>query len=110
MGNNRGKFICYFLPLLLNTFIIFSQVHELTVQTGHSLGITDIAFSPDNKYLISSGDDNHIIVWDILSGKQVRILEGHTGPVNQICIHPTKDILASVSDDKTVCLWENKFG
>jgi WD40 repeat protein len=110
MGNNRGKLICYFLPLLLNTFIIFSQVQELTVQTGHSLGITDLAFSPDNKYLISSGADNHIIVWDILSGKQVRILEGHNGPVNQICIHPTKDILASVSDDKTVCLWEYKFG
>jgi WD40 repeat protein len=106
----RGKFICSLLTLLLNTIIISSQAHELTVQTGHSLAITDLAFSPDNKYLISSGDDNHVIVWDIISGKQVRILEGHTGPVNQICIHPTKDILASVSDDKTVCLWDYKNG
>ena len=101
-----------FLSLLLIFLFlpIQSQDHELSVQTGHSLTITDLVFSPDGRFLVSCGDDNHIVVWDVASGRQVRVLEGHTGPVSQVTMHPGGEFLASVSDDHTVCLWNYTSG
>ena len=45
--------------ILLSIQSVKSQ--ELSIQTGHSSGITDLVFSPDGKFLASSGEDSKII-------------------------------------------------
>jgi len=91
-------------------FRIFSQEHALSVQTGHSMTINDLSFSPDGRYLVSAGDDNILIIWDIISGKQVRIFEGHQAPVSQALFNATGDRMASVSGDQSVIIWDVRTG
>lgn len=47
---------------------------------GHMSKIQDIFFTHDGKTLISASDDKTVRVWDIASGKTVRILRGQIGP------------------------------
>ena len=39
--------------------------------SGHKDIVTDITFSPDNKYLASGSMDNSVIIWDLMTGNQV---------------------------------------
>ncbi len=101
----KSIYIILFLFLFQNLY-----AQKLSVQTGHSSTILDLEYSPDGKYLISSGTDNKIILWDLRSSKQMNMFSGHNGPVNSITFHPTKKIIASAGDDKTVRLWEYPSG
>ncbi|MCD6556251.1 MAG: caspase family protein [Bacteroidales bacterium] len=101
----KSIYIILFLFLFQNLY-----AQKLSVQTGHSSTILDLEYSPDGKYLVSSGMDNKIILWDLRSSKQMNMLSGHNGPVNSITFHPVKNIIASAGDDKTVRLWEYPSG
>ncbi len=41
---------------------------------GHSLGVLSVAFSSDDKYILSGSDDNNIKVWDRYAGKELLTL------------------------------------
>ena len=41
----------------------------LTLARGHSGRIHSVSFSPNNDYIVTAGDDNKIISWDVESGK-----------------------------------------
>jgi WD40 repeat protein len=96
--------------ILLFTLLpqVFAQ--KLSIQTGHSAGITDLLFSPDGKYLFSSGEDSKVILWDMVSSRQMNIFTGHIRRVNALALHPSKSLIASASDDKTVRIWEYPSG
>src|SRR5262249_41100918 len=46
---------------------------------GHEGFVYGVAFSPDGKFLVSSGMDRTIRLWEPGSGEQVRKLIGHRG-------------------------------
>ncbi|MEW6621516.1 MAG: hypothetical protein AB1422_19645, partial [bacterium] len=46
---------------------------------GHKAKINDIFFTNDGKYLVSASDDKTVRVWDIHTGKTVRIIRGQIG-------------------------------
>ncbi len=46
---------------------------------GHKALISDVAFTPDGRYLVSAGDDKVIRVWDLETGQTVRTLRGQIG-------------------------------
>ncbi len=100
----------------ISIIIIFSLcfhsilAQKLSIQTGHSSGITDLVFTPDGKFLASSGEDSKIILWDMASSKQMLVFSGHTKTVNDLAIHPSKNIIASAGDDNSVRLWEYPTG
>jgi WD40 repeat protein len=100
--------ILYIFILCLISSIAYAQ--ELSIQTGHSAGITDLAFTPDGKFLLSSGEDSKIILWDMISSRQMNIFSGHIKTVNSLDVHPTKKLIVSASDDKTVKIWEYPSG
>ncbi len=43
---------------------------------GHVSSINVLAFSPDGRLLASGADDNHIIIYDLLSFEQVQRIDG----------------------------------
>lgn len=94
--------------ILLLAPALYAQ--DLSIQTGHSDGITDLVFTPDGKYLVSSGEDSKVILWDMVSSRQMQIFTGHIRTVNSLAVHPSKNWLASASDDKTVKIWEYPSG
>jgi WD40 repeat protein len=54
---------------------------QLVLDTGgHLAKITDIAFTPDGRQLVSASDDKTVRVWDLQAGKTVRVIRGQIGP------------------------------
>ncbi|WP_309715946.1 WD40 repeat domain-containing protein [Armatimonas sp.] len=85
-------------------------------------GVNDIcdclALSPDGKLLAcglyshKSGDPlpSSIQLWDIETGRLIRVLKGHRGGLDSIAFSPDGERLASGSTDKTARVWQVKTG
>jgi WD40 repeat protein len=72
---------------------------------GEPIGV--LAFSPDGRVLVSSGDVR-VKLWDVSDARGVRELanlQEHTRNVNAVAFSPDGHLLASASNDGTVKLW-----
>jgi len=71
-----------------------------------------IAFSPDSKLLATGGIE--LSLWDVSSGREMRLFTGHTNPLTGIALSPDGKILASRAGggtgDNTLRLWEVSSG
>jgi WD40 repeat protein len=76
---------------------------------GHTSYVKTIAFSPDNKYIVSS-DGLKINLWDIRTGKKIRTFSGHTKGVNCVCFNPEGNKIISAGGDRTIRIWEVQNG
>src|SRR5262245_10971943 len=56
-------------------------------------------FFPDNRRLMTVGDDNVVRVWDVVTGQQLMVLSGHTDEIVWAALAPNGQTLASVSLD-----------
>lgn len=74
---------------------------------GHSRSVTDLALSPNGKWLVSASYDRTVIVWELPSGRQLGLLEGHTDDVLAVAYSPDGKTIASGSKDKTIRVWEH---
>src|SRR5262245_46690491 len=59
-----------------------------TIGSGHSAGVTSVAFSPDFKIFASASGDTTIRLWDVATGKELATLEGHKFPISGIWFSP----------------------
>jgi WD40 repeat protein len=65
-----------------------------------------LAIAPDSRLLALAGPGGSIHLWDLLTGKQVHVLQGHTGIVNAVAFTAHGKKLVSASDDTTVLVWD----
>jgi len=81
---------------------------QLLTFSGHGVGIrsSGIAFSPNGKWIASSGNDATIKVWDSETGGEIFTLIGHTGPTFSTAFSPDGQYLATSSVDRTVKVWK----
>lgn len=70
---------------------------------GHAAAVKAVAFV-DRQKIVSAGDDNHLIRWDLQNGDKA-VLEGHTAKVAGLAVSPDKKLVASASWDARVGLW-----
>ena len=77
---------------------------------GASQWVVTVAFSPDGKSLASGSSGKVVILWDVKTGEQEKILEGHAGRVRSVAFSPDGKVLASGSEDNTVILWDAATG
>lgn len=82
------------------------QKPELSLQTGHSSGVLEMELTPDNKYLISIGKDNKIIVWDIHSGKQYNYLDAKEIGVSNMDYSAVTNQIVCSGKDSTVYIYD----
>ena len=78
--------------------------------TGHTGGISDIAWSGDSVYLCSASDDTSLIVWNAAKASKFKTLHGHLHYVFCCTFHPDGQLIASGSFDQSVKLWNTKKG
>jgi WD40 repeat protein len=83
---------------------------EIFVQTGHSVSISAIAFSPDGKYALSGSLDKTMKLWDVESGREIRIFTGHSDLIQSIAFSLYGKNAVSASGDKTIKLWDITTG
>ncbi|KAF3935356.1 hypothetical protein ABW19_dt0209518 [Dactylella cylindrospora] len=77
---------------------------------GHTYRVNSVAFSPNNRLLVSASDDKTIKLWDITSGAILQTLVGHALSVSCVTFSPDSRRLASGSQDRTVKLWDAVSG
>ncbi|HLE41792.1 MAG TPA: WD40 repeat domain-containing protein, partial [Nitrospirota bacterium] len=77
---------------------------------GYSRWVVTVAFSPDGKSLASGNSGKEVILWDVKTGEQEKILEGHASRVRSVAFSPDGKVLASGSEDNAVILWDTATG
>ncbi|CAI2374906.1 unnamed protein product [Moneuplotes crassus] len=71
----------------------------------HGKAIRDIAFSNDNKHMISVSDDLHINLTELESYKIILAMTGHTREVLCCDFHPDNNHFATGSCDQVIKIW-----
>jgi Tol biopolymer transport system component len=77
---------------------------------GHTAGVFHVTYSPDGKFLATSGKDATIRLWASDTGKQVRDFRGYRHVVFSSAFSPDGKRLASAGGDGTVRLWDVETG
>ncbi|GAA49066.1 COMPASS component SWD3 [Clonorchis sinensis] len=92
--------------------------------SGHKLGISDVSWSYDSRFLCSSSDDKTLKLWDLGTGKCLKTLKGHSNYVFCCNFNPQSNLIVSgsvrfycatftlynVQFDESVKLWDVKTG
>jgi RNA polymerase sigma factor (sigma-70 family) len=73
-------------------------------------GILALAFAPNGQTIASANYDSTVRLFEVSTGKQLRILRGHAYSVGGVAFSPDGKILASGSNDQTIRLWDPASG
>jgi small GTP-binding protein len=77
---------------------------------GHTGEIWTVSWSTDQRYALSGASDCTLRVWDVDTGRCVRVLKGHTAAVNDVAWSTNQHSALSGSSDNTVRLWDVVIG
>ncbi|KAI0659408.1 WD40 repeat-like protein [Cubamyces menziesii] len=72
---------------------------------GHESDVTDLAWSPGDRYLASVGLDSAVMIWCGYTLERLRKIDQHQGFVKGVCWDPVGEYLATGSDDRSVRIW-----
>ncbi len=96
-----------------------STIHIWDVNTGklkkkfkeHEIAVTAVAFSPDNRTLVSVGYDDTLRFWDVDTGKVKKIVAGYGALFRDVSLSPDAQTLMSLCyGSSTVRLWNANTG
>lgn len=76
---------------------------------GHDQTVESIAFSSDNRFLVTTGKDKKAVLWDLLTREPISELRGHGEFVISAAFSPTGSELvtgASGLSDSTAIVWD----
>ena len=75
-----------------------------------SLSVTAVAFSPDDKMILTSSGNKTAQLWDIESGKVIQTFVGHDDFVTAVAFSPDGKWVLTGSRDNTAKLWACETG
>jgi len=85
-----------------------TQKEELTI-SPHGNWVTSAIFSPDDRYILTTGVDQKARVFELATKESV-VFEGHTGVVWGGAISPNGLWAVTASGDMTGRIWETRTG
>nr|CAD7455334.1 unnamed protein product [Timema tahoe] len=72
---------------------------------GHRDTVTSLSFHPTTKQLVSSSNDNSIMIWNFRQSVRAFRFEAHKDNVLDVSFSPSGNLVASASRDRSVRLW-----
>jgi len=72
---------------------------------GHESDVTDLAWSPEDRFLASVGLDSQVLIWSGYTLERICKIDQHHGFVKGVCWDPVGEFLATQSDDRSVKIW-----
>jgi small GTP-binding protein len=82
------------------------RVSQLDYRGNNKWSIWAYGFSPDAKRVLTGSDDNSVRLWDVETGRCLRVLEGHTSHVCSLVWSADGRLALSGDDDNSVRLWD----
>jgi len=86
------------------------QVAEKVIQLDYKADIRAFAFSPDGKRALTGAADKTVRLWDVKTGRCLRVFEGHTNEVWSVAWSADQRRALSGSQDTTMRLWDVETG
>ena len=84
---------------------------KLLREFEHDGRVQAIDFSPDGKFLVTAVLPKNIsVLWEVDSGKKVRIFKGHTDWVYFVRFSPNGEYIATAGRDRVVKIWDVSTG
>lgn len=97
-----GEKMPYFANVMgLDSIHLLNEGHGFTLFNG-----TQVAFSPDNSTLASSGGDKTIKIWNVKTKKLLHTLTGHKKAVPSLAFSPDGMYLVSGDASGTLMIWQ----
>jgi eukaryotic-like serine/threonine-protein kinase len=87
-------------------FSIEYQWDERFMWDGHSQPAKQLALAPDERTLVSVGDDSKVIVWDLARRVRQATLTEHTQSVSAVTFAPGGKLFATAGSDSQVIVWD----
>ena len=84
---------------------IAGEPDPLTVLRGHEDGVSAVAFSPDDRRIVTASEDATARVWKSDGTGEPRILQGHTAEVTAASFSPDGGRVVTASRDGTARIW-----
>ena len=96
------------LDKTIKTWSLGSPVANFTLD-AHDKGVNFVDYYPgaDKPYIITTGDDKRVKIWDYQTKACVQVLEGHTSNVSFAVFHPEIPVIISGSEDGTIKIWHS---
>jgi WD40 repeat protein len=86
------------------------QLPRMVTEQGHFSAVLDCIYLRDDRNIVTAGEDHSAILWDRISGRELRRFEGHTKEIRSVAVDRTNRLLLTGSDDGTAKLWDVSTG
>ena len=73
---------------------------------GHSGKVSDVAYSPDGKNILTGSSDGFIRIWDAKNGESIKVICCHNAPITSVAYAPNGKHIVSASLDGSVEIWD----
>ena len=80
------------------------------VLTGHHSEVTAVAFSPDDRFLLTGDARGRAILWDLATGESRHVMRSHTRKIVSAAFLPNGRRVLTASGDNTVAQWDVQTG